>query len=98
MFQAAHVIPVENVGSDDLRNGLLLEAGIHLALDSGLWAIDPRSLKVITRPAGPTAREMGMLSTSLTSAPAVPHTHALEFRYRKFLNVNKLRATDAADL
>lgn len=38
-LDAAHIIPVETGGSDDVRNGLLLGKDIHWAFDKGLFSI-----------------------------------------------------------
>ncbi len=70
MLDAAHVIPVEDGGTDDQRNGLLLNAGLHPAFDAGLWAIEPESLQVVTRPQGPTAAAMGITCGAVKSHAA----------------------------
>lgn len=84
MLDAAHVIPVEDGGPDDERNGLLLSAGLHRAYDAGLWAIEPSSLSVVTRPQGPSAQEMGISTTTLTSLSHPPHEDAIRWRYQRF--------------
>jgi putative restriction endonuclease len=38
-LDAAHIIPVEAGGSDDVRNGLLLSKDLHWAFDKGLFSI-----------------------------------------------------------
>ena len=90
MLDAAHVIPVEDGGSDDERNGLLLSAGLHRAFDAGLWAIDPSTLAVVTRPQGPSCQAMGIAVTSLETLELLPHAAALEWRYRRWLQRNGL--------
>ena len=76
MLDAAHVIPVADGGPDDERNGLLLSAGIHRALDAGLWCLDPVTLAVVTRSQGPAPSDMGMVNARL-SASVAPHIDAL---------------------
>lgn len=84
MLDAAHIIPVEADGPDDERNGLLLTAGLHRAFDAGLWAIDPETLLVVTRPQGPTAAAMGIAVESIEHLELRPHTQALEWRFRRW--------------
>lgn len=46
VLQAAHVIPVSSGGTDEVGNGLLLRADIHLLFDLGLMWIDERTAKL----------------------------------------------------
>ena len=46
LLRAAHIRPVQNQGSDDARNGLLLCENHHLAFDAGLIRIHADSLRV----------------------------------------------------
>jgi hypothetical protein len=85
MLDGAHVIPVDKGGSDDPRNGLLLSASLHRALDANLWAINPKTLEIETRTLGPSLSRMKIAVNSLNSAPVLPHLDALEFRYDLFL-------------
>ncbi|MBS8260484.1 hypothetical protein DYI23_09670 [Roseibium polysiphoniae] len=39
-LDAAHIVPVESGGSDDVRNGLLFGKDVHWAFDKGLFSID----------------------------------------------------------
>lgn len=84
MLDAAHVIPVEDDGTDDPRNALLLEAGIHRAFDAGLWAIHPETLAVVTRPGGPSPDQMGIRVSNLKHVRWPPHRDALQHRYEAF--------------
>ncbi len=85
MLDGAHVIPVEKGGSDDPRNGLLLSASIHRALDAHLWAINPKTIEIETRKLGPSLGRMKIAINSLEGAPVLPHAEAIEFRYELFL-------------
>ncbi len=84
MLDGAHVIPVSNGGSDDVRNGLLLSASIHRAFDAYLWAINPETMKIETRDKGPSLKQMKIEVPSLEGAIVLPHPETLEIRYELF--------------
>lgn len=84
MLDAAHVIPVANHGSDDVRNALLINASAHRAFDANFWAIRPDSLEIATRERGPSISDMRMTRTSIRHLAAKPHEEALEIRWREF--------------
>lgn len=85
VLDAAHVIPVEKGGPDDERNGLLLTATLHRALDANLWAIEPKTLELRTRPGGPTLKDLKVCETSLRSdLKQLPHPDALAWRWSSF--------------
>jgi hypothetical protein len=87
MLDGAHVVPVKNGGSDDLRNGLLLSASHHRAFDANLWAIKPETLEIVTRPDGPTLLDMRITQHDLgylVDRGIAPHPAAIERRYELF--------------
>ena len=87
MLDGAHVVPVKNGGSDDLRNGLLLSASHHRAYDAHLWVIKPETLEIVTRPDGPSLEAMKFARKDvehLAVAGTLPHPHALERRFELF--------------
>ena len=47
VIEAAHIIPVEDNGSDWDQNGILLCKNHHSLFDKGLWAIDPDYFEII---------------------------------------------------
>ena len=96
MLEAAHCCPDSMGGTDDHRNGLLINAALHRAFDRQLWAIHPDTLQVVVRPQGPTAAEMGIAHTDLSGQPALPHPDALRYRYRLFVQHNNLSERDVA--
>jgi putative restriction endonuclease len=55
LLDAAHLIPKKDNGTDDPRNGIVLCALHHRALDAGLFCIDPDTLRVCYRENGPDA-------------------------------------------
>jgi putative restriction endonuclease len=44
--EAAHVVPLPNGGSDDVRNGLALSQTVHWAFDRGLIGVEPTSRRI----------------------------------------------------
>lgn len=89
MLDAAHIIPVASGGTEDPNNGLLLAASVHRALDAGLWAIHPKTLKIETRPHGPDALRMKLSRIDLTSSSSLLNKEALEYRYEKLFLAGK---------
>ena len=90
MLDAAHIIPVASGGTEDPQNGLLLSASAHRALDAGLWAIHPKSLRIETRPRGPDFLRMRLEKIDLSNSAHLLNHEALEFRYeRLFLQGKK---------
>jgi len=89
MLDAAHIIPVASGGTEDPNNGLLLAASVHRALDAGLWAINPRTLKIETRPNGPDALRMKLSHVDLSTSSNLLNKEALEFRYEKLFIAGK---------
>lgn len=83
MLDAAHIIPVASGGTEDPNNGLLLAASVHRALDAGLWAIHPQTLKIETRPNGPDALRMKLSRVDLTPSYKLLNKEALAYRYEK---------------
>jgi putative restriction endonuclease len=91
--EAAHIIPVNADGTDDVRNGLTLCRTHHWAFDTGLWAVgDDRRLLVVDAPDSDTVDLAALrplhgrpLVTAENSALA-PHPEALAWhREHRFL-------------
>ena len=89
MLDAAHIIPVASGGTEDPNNGLLLSASVHRALDAGLWAINPISLRIETKAGGPDANRMKLDQVDLSSSSRLLNREALEFRYEKLFLAGK---------
>ena len=89
MLDAAHIIPVASGGTEDPNNGLLLSASVHRALDAGLWAINPISLRIETRDGGPDAARMKLDQVDLSPASRLLNREALAFRYEKLFLAGK---------
>lgn len=84
VLDAAHVVPVDEGGTDDERNGLLLTATLHRALDAHLWAIEPKTLRLVTRRSGPTLADLHVDVHELRNGAPPPHPEAVDWRYRRF--------------
>lgn len=89
MLDAAHIIPVASGGTEDPNNGLLLSASVHRALDAGLWAINPISLRIETKASGPDAKRMKLDQVDLSGSSRLLNREALEFRYKKLFLAGK---------
>jgi putative restriction endonuclease len=89
MLDAAHIIPVRSGGTEDPANGLLLTASVHRALDAGLWAINPSSLEIETRPGGPDKRRMKLERISFVEDMELLNREALKFRYEQLFLAGK---------
>ncbi len=81
LLQAAHIIPKEDQGSDDPRNGLVLCANHHLAYDAGQFAIEPDSLTLHLKPGGPSAQALSLTVAKLSPLCELPHPDALGWRF-----------------
>ncbi len=87
VLDGAHVIDVQHGGTDDARNGLLLTADLHRAMDAMLWALHPETLKVVTRPQGPTLDDLQVEADRLRPDARPPHRSALEWRFKRFVDL-----------
>jgi putative restriction endonuclease len=85
MLEAAHLCPVAEDGTNDPRNGIPLSAALHRAFDAYLFAFDPETLDVVTRPSGPTLEEMGITTPNLRGLARRPHQEALRWRYDEWI-------------
>jgi putative restriction endonuclease len=89
MLDAAHIIPVRSGGTEDSANGLLLTASVHRAFDAGLWAINPDTLKIETKPEGPSPLKMRLEKIDFRDHSSVLNHDALGFRYEKLFLAGK---------
>ena len=79
VLEAAHLCPVADGGSDDPRNGLVLCANHHKAMDEGLFGFDPQSTAVVWRD-GCAPGGLGMIRADLAHLAAQPHPDAVACR------------------
>lgn len=45
-LEACHIIELNNGGTYDINNGLLIEKNLHATFDKYLWCINPDTLKI----------------------------------------------------
>jgi hypothetical protein len=77
---AAHIVPMRGAHSNDVRNGLLLRADIHLLFDTGLLWVEPEGLRVRIAPRLRTTEYVSLdgIALKVPRSPAhAPHPEAL---------------------
>lgn len=84
LLDAAHLRPKREYGSDDARNGLVLCALHHRALDAGLFSIEPGSLKIPCREVGPDASALKIEHPTLKHLAMKPHRDALKWLWSRW--------------
>ncbi len=77
LLDAAHLCPKAAGGADDPRNGLVLCANHHRALDAGLFAVEPDTLAVRCRDGGPDRAALGISRDTLRHLARPPHPDAV---------------------
>ena len=82
LLQAAHLCPVEDGGSDDPRNGLVLCLNHHRAVDVGLIRVNPNSLRVLAAN-GHELASFRVERSSISHLAHQPETEALEWHWTK---------------
>jgi hypothetical protein len=92
LLQAAHLVPREHHGSYDPRNGLVLCANHHLAFDTNLFSINPKTLELCYRTSGPEARSLQISAKDLQHLKNLPHVDALTWRYNYWVQYNHEQA------
>lgn len=77
VLDAVHLMPKAAGGSDDPRNGLVLCAVHHRALDARLFGIEPESLRLCFRAEGPSRQDLRITRDSISHLRWLPHAEAL---------------------
>jgi hypothetical protein len=83
LLDAAHLRAHRDRGTNDPRNGLVLCATHHRALDNHLFGVEPESGVVMVKD-GLTLETLGITKKTLEHLPARPHAAALEWCWSKF--------------
>lgn len=101
LLASAHLRPRFAKGTDEPQNGLVLCANHHVAMDAGLWRVNPHDARVVAR-SGIDLRRIGVTSSDLTLLRAQPSVESLEWLWKlDFKHVNSMmrpRRASAADL
>jgi putative restriction endonuclease len=84
VLDAAHIRPRNQRGSDDPRNGLVLCAVHHRALDAGLFAVEPTTLEICFTRSGPDVEALRIRYPSLGHLRRKPHPEALQWRWQRW--------------
>jgi hypothetical protein len=84
LLDAAHLRPKRERGTDDPRNGLVLCVSHHRALDAGLFAIEPGSLRIRCKASGPDARALRIDHSTLEQLPNKPHGEAIGWLWSRW--------------
>lgn len=82
LLDAAHIRPINERGSYDPRNGLVLCSLHHRAFDARLFAIEPDDLTIRYRSSGPHANELKISRQSLQHLSRKPHEEALDWLWK----------------
>lgn len=77
LLVAAHLCPVEENGTDDPRNGLVMCLTHHKAFDAGLLLVDPDSREVGAGPSIPDLKSIGVAVAAIAHLKQTPHREAL---------------------
>jgi hypothetical protein len=79
LLDAAHIIPKGQNGIDDPRNGIVLCALHHRALDTGLFRIDPDTTRICFNADGLDAKTLRITRNDLHHLRLLPHQVALKW-------------------
>jgi hypothetical protein len=85
LLDGAHIRPKKKNGCDDPRNGLVLCASHHRAYDAALFAVDPDTLRIVTRINGPEGARLRLLRPSIQHLREKPHAEALAWAWSGWL-------------
>ena len=91
ILEAAHIVPVEDGGYDDPRNGILLSPNAHRAFDAVMCGIHPKTLEIVESERYKELEIMKNLKFAKSSIKELlnkPAKEALEYRFQLFHEVN----------
>lgn len=89
LLTATHIRPPSKLGSDDVRNGLLL-CNLHdRAFTQGLFSINPSTYEITCRNGGPDKNELNIINPDLSNLPRKPHPKALSWHWDQWLSKNR---------
>jgi putative restriction endonuclease len=84
LLEAGHLCPVEEGGTDDPRNGLVMCLNHHKAFDSGLLLVHPDTLDVTARSSKQDLKSFGVVFSSIHHLKKKPHRDALMYHWGRF--------------
>ena len=83
VIEAAHIIPVEDNGSDWDQNGMLLCKNHHSLFDKGLWVVDPDYFEIIPFKNNDLSK-MQIHRSNIRHLKVKPAQEALNWRWNDF--------------
>lgn len=98
LLEAAHLCPVEQNGSDDPRNGLIMCLTHHKAFDAGLLRVDPESRTLHGGSGVVDLRSIGVTVSSLDHLRRQPHPEALRWAWSRWEHGDRRPRTRAGIL
>ena len=84
LLDAAHIRPIRDHGSDDPRNGLVLCAIHHRALDAGLFCINPDTLSICYHDKRADSTSLHITRENLHHLKNHPHRTALQWLWNQW--------------
>jgi len=85
LLDAAHIKPKKFNGSDDPRNGLVLCALHHRALDAGLYCINSENLEIHTLPKLDHVEDLNIVRINIGHLNKKPHKDALGWLWNRWI-------------
>lgn len=83
LLEASHIIPVENKGSDDWRNGMFLCKNHHISFDKSLFKVNPSNYRVENI----SDSSLNIVEKNIrTKSGLLPHKNALRWRLKNIYN------------
>ncbi|MCX7112170.1 MAG: HNH endonuclease signature motif containing protein [Proteobacteria bacterium] len=79
ILEAAHIIPVENGGSDETANGICLRKDIHGLFDAGHIRLTPAGELIFTKPVMDSENYKTL--PRIISIPNFVNPHNVDWRY-----------------
>ena len=84
VIHASHLVSVEDKGTDDVGNGVLLRADVHILFDAHMIGIDPETLVVSVSPGLDATDYASISGTKLRVGQERPNRAALDARWQAF--------------
>jgi putative restriction endonuclease len=81
VLDAAHIVPKEEHGTDDHRNGLVLCSLHHRMFDAGMFRIDPRTLVIDLLNKNYSFQDLRMTRQNISHVAKHPHRESLRWHW-----------------
>ena len=84
VLQAAHILPYKGIHSNDIDNGLLLRADVHLLFDNYLLSIHPGSMRIEIAPSVIDDGYLKFHGKVIAFGRMRPNIRYIEMHYKRF--------------